>query len=125
MKIEAMSDKVAYEIRDGILHSCFLVSHLDLESAKDAVKERHVFTEGISYPSYVDTSNVISTTKEARDYLIGEEASRNITAMAFYIDSPVGKIITSFFLKIKKPPYPLKIFSSKEKAIEWLQTFNG
>ncbi len=36
---------------------------------------------------------------------------------------PKSPVIRNFFLGINKPPYPVTLFNSEEKALEWLKTF--
>src|SRR5690606_33910971 len=96
---------------EGILFGEYKVETVDLESAKLATKERVDFTAGRQIVVLVDYTTVRKTTKEARDYLGIGESSDNIDAMAILIASPVGSMMTNFYLTINKPPFPLKVFS--------------
>lgn len=42
-------------------------------------------------------------------------------AVALLIGSPVSRVIGSFFLGLNKPAYPLGLFTSEQKAIQWLK----
>lgn len=70
-----------------------------------------------------DMREVKSITREARDYLVGEEATKITKACALLVNSPLSKIIGNIFLGLNKPVYPAKIFTSEEKALEWLRGF--
>jgi hypothetical protein len=112
-----------FEIVDDILIGTYLAEEVNFEVAEKVTVERHNFTKGKNYPVLVDYRRVTKTTKEARDYFCTEYAYKNLVAMAVLIDSPVGKIISAFFFQIKKPPYILKIFNNKAKALKWLKQF--
>jgi hypothetical protein len=110
-----------YEIKNGVLIGRFNVDFIDLEIAKKITKDRHNFAKGKEYPTLVDFRKVSSTTKEARDFFNGKVAAKNITCMAVLINSEVGRMIASFFLKFNKPAYELKLFSKEQDAIDWLE----
>lgn len=112
-----------FEIVDNMLIGTYLARNVDLKVAEQVTEERHKFTQGKKYPVLVDYRMVTNTTKEARDYFCTEYAYKDLTAMAVLIDSPVGKIISAFFYQIMKPPYTLKIFNNKAKAIKWLKQY--
>ena len=74
-------------------------------------------------PYFIDISQIRSITLEARKYFGNEGSTDRASVVAIYSGSPVGRVIGNFFLKINKPPIPMKIFSSKDKAIEWMKDF--
>ena len=57
--------------------------------------------------------------QEARDYadLHGQEY---LYATAVLVNSHITKFIFNTFLKLKSANFPFQVFTSKEKAIEWL-----
>mgnify|MGYP001095047776 CR=1 FL=1 len=113
-----------YELKQGVLIGRFNVKKIDLDTAVKITQDRHNFAKGKEYPTLVDFRNVLSTTKEARDYFNGETAAKNISSMAILINSEVGKMIASFFIMLKKPAYQTKIFTKEEEAMQWLQSTN-
>lgn len=118
------NESVLFEIEDGILIGTYKTQVVDLALAMDITEKRNSFTRERRLPVLVDYRNVNFTTKEARDYFANDKlASRNIIAMAILINSPVGKIITSFFLKLSKPDYHIKVFNHKGKAFSWLSQY--
>ena len=44
-------------------------------------------------------------------------------AQAIIVDSPVSRLIGSFFLGLNKPPFPTKLFTSEADAVEWLKGY--
>jgi len=93
--------------------------HLSLDVAKTCVEGRIFFSKGKSFPLLVDMTGIKSTTREARQYMASIGATL-VTAGALITGSPVSRTIGNIFLKIDRPPVPVKLFTSKEKAREWL-----
>jgi hypothetical protein len=109
---------------DGILH-CKLNPGIDvdLEDAKEIMNVSSLFRRGRSIPVLGDLSEVRSISHESREYLSGEEATSIASSLAIITGTPISKIIGNFLIGINKPPYPVKLFTSQEKAIKWLRTF--
>ena len=80
-------------------------------------------TGGKSCVTLIHLSNVTSVSKEARYYFSSAEWAEIFKAIALYATTPVNKSIGNFFLGINKPVMPVKLFDSKEKAIEWLKEY--
>lgn len=95
---------------------------IDLEAAKKIVQERVSMQEGVSYPILADLKANYNSTKEGRAYL-AKEGSELVTAVAVLVSSPVTKVGMNFYIAIDNPSTPTKVFTDKEKALEYLQTF--
>ena len=59
-------------------------------------------------------------THQARLYSASKEVNKNAIAKAIVSNSLAGRIISSFFINIIRPPAPTKLFSCKHQASEWL-----
>ncbi len=129
MEMVKNADKIALSCadvwmgEDGILR---LIYH---PNAKVTVKEAIEIGEAISHtsrgrmhPVYGDMRGLKSMTREARGYFSSQELTQWTSAAATY-DSLISKVIVDFYLKLNKPPYPMKYFTSEESAIEWLMEF--
>src|SRR5687767_3297009 len=112
---EIPADKTSHNwIEDGVLYGKFAPNLvIDLETAKESVKERLRVSNGTSYPILVDIQEIKFVNKEARDYLSTGVAIENVKAAAFLIGSNVSKIISNIFLTFNKPPIPTKIFTNR------------
>ena len=111
---------------DGLLYAVSEKgSKLTFETAKGHTKALEQLTKGKKYPLLVDLKEMHSASKEARDYLSRDQESiGKIQAVALLIQSPVSRIIGTFFLGLNKPlSLPVKMFTDKEKAQEWLKGF--
>lgn len=97
-------------------------SQTDLKEAKMNVVATEKFGDR-KRPTFMDISNIRSISKEARTYFSSNEASRRTKVMAMLIGSSVSRIIGNVYLDLDHPPYPVRLFTSKEKAFEWLRLF--
>jgi esterase/lipase superfamily enzyme len=67
-----------------------------------------------------------SMTAEAQKYFSREsDVSRYTSAAAIMINSLATRLIATVFMKIYKPVYPSKMFSRKEEALEWFDSFRN
>lgn len=122
---EILENEAAKVWVDGnIMHCYFKTERLDLDIAKECVNLRLEASGERFFPTLIDATGLKSVTKEARDYFGSEEGSRNIVASALIINSVVGKFLTNFFLQINKPKVPIRVFTDKRDAVNWLRQFN-
>lgn len=59
------------------------------------------------------------TSKAARARLA---RATQLRAVAVVLTSTVGSVLVNFFLRVNRPPYPFRIFSTEGAAEEWLLT---
>lgn len=74
-------------------------------------------------PLLVDIGGSRSISKDARTFLEGTEAAETVLAVALLVSSPVSRVIGNFMSHINHPQRPLQLFSSEDKALEWLRGF--
>ncbi len=114
---------VKFWIENEILYCIYKSNYeIDIEGAKQIVKDRLICQNNIKYPAFADFKGVKSVSKEARDYL-AKEGSFLVKACAILVSSPVDKIMINFYSKINKPIIPTKLFTNNEDALKWLQQF--
>jgi len=70
----------------------------------------------------VDTRNVKSISREAREYFAGHEATSCTAAMALIVDSWINKTMGNFFISVSKPQFPTRLFSSETESLSWLRS---
>ena len=95
-------------------------AEIDLEQAKENTDAVNTFYEGIKFPLLVDTREIRSITRDARQHFTTNDRESSINSLALLIKSPVSKVIANFFMSVNKPNVPAKIFNSEEKAVDWL-----
>lgn len=64
-----------------------------------------------------------SVTADAKDNAIQKEDVFPGTATAVVADSLPYKILANFYLKVKRPKKPFKVFNDFDSAIGWLKEF--
>ena len=72
-------------------------------------------------PMITDISNMRFISKKTREFLAGENLTEKISACAVVTRSPLGILISNFFLNLNKPQFPMKSFSSEMAAVNWLK----
>lgn len=69
-------------------------------------------------------SKNIEGTKGGRKFLANNPImSQTIRANAVIMNTNISILALNFFMKVNKPSFPIKLFKTEEKAIEWLKTF--
>ncbi len=111
-------------MENGILRcQLFPNSEISLEFAKQIVEETLKLCKGKNVPILGDLSKAKFISKESREYLSGDEAMKAASSLANITRTPFSKVIGNFLIGLNKPPYPVRLFTSEEKAIEWLKLF--
>ncbi len=108
---------------DDIIHVTFISEHYTEEMIDEAIKQRLEMTKDRIYPMFADISRVKSFTREARQRLAQKDAGLGTKAVAILTNSKAQEVLYNFFNTIYKAPAPAKMFTNKEKALEWLQQF--
>lgn len=111
-----------FEVIEDILIAHYTNGNINLDMAKQIVIDRLNYQDEKNYPAMVYASDIISITKEARDYFatIGNEGMLAIGAI---MPSTFNRMIGNFYLKVSKPTIPTLLFSTEEAAITWLKQF--
>ena len=93
-----------------------------VEAKENSIAVNSLF-EGKNFPLLIDSRNIKSITKEARDFFSMNNRSSYIVAFAIIIDSPLSKIIGTFFMGLNKPRVPARLFTNEQEAILWLKNY--
>ncbi len=62
-------------------------------------------------------------TKDAREVSASAEYTKDVIAAVFVTDLLPYRLLGNFFIKMNKPPIPMKIFSEVAEAQKWLAKF--
>jgi hypothetical protein len=94
-----------------------------LTDARAAVDAMIQLTGGRRSPLLVDMHGFGPPDRSARLEL----ARRGdvVSAVALIVDTPLSRMLGTFFLSVSKPPYPTRLFEDEASALAWLQTFVG
>lgn len=60
-----------------------------------------------------------------RVHMSSERAGRYLSRVALVADSPLTRTIGNFFMRLNRPPFPLRIFDAEDEALRWLVTNPG
>lgn len=110
-------------IEDGVIHAKNTQRHYTREMVDFVLKQRDEIRKGKDYPLLSYMHNMSSATKSARERLMEEDANTGITAMAVLTSNRVQNVYFNFMTTIYKMRKPVKMFSNKEKALQWLQQY--
>lgn len=109
---------------DGILQIRFFKgTTVTLEKIKEYYRVSNDLLGGKKALVLIDASEDYTVTDEAKAYGQTEEATKNRIAIAYVTGSVANRIMFNLYLKIYKPKVPLKMFTSKEAALKWLNSF--
>lgn len=112
---------VKFWFRDSILMSEYTKpTDLTIENAKDLIRLRHEISCNKKQYWCYDFKNVVSYSKEVRDYA-DKHGQEYLYACGAVVHSHITKFILNTFMKLKNPKIPLKAFTSKEDAVSWLK----
>ncbi len=114
---------ITFKIENDILIGTYKKDvKIDLDGAKQIVRQRLSFQNGNSYLSLTDARNVKSASKEARDYLA--EHDNGLIASAILGENHISIMIINMFITFSKPRIPVKAFQNRELALKWLSQFS-
>lgn len=94
---------------------------MDLDTAKETVRIKELHLGDRSYIAVGDVTNIVSVTREAREYLASPEAVGNIKAAAIIYGNIISSTLVNLFLRINQPNVVTRVFSNREKAIAWIK----
>lgn len=55
-----------------------------------------------------------------RTHMSSERAGRYLSRVALVADSPLTRTIGNFFMRLNRPPFPVRIFDGEDEAMRWL-----
>ncbi len=112
-----------YWIENGILYFVYKpIEFLDSSTAKQIVKSRLEFQQGMAYPILCDTRFLQDSSKPARDYL-ARQGSLLAKAVAVYDTRNFAATMIGYYVDRNRPLVPSRIFSDREAALEFLKDY--
>lgn len=118
---EAENEFIKFWIEDEILYSQFKKeTEGTIESIKSIIDLRTEISSGEKQYWCYDFNGIKSYNKEARDYA-DQYGQDHLYACAVVLNSHVTKFILNSFMLLKKNTVPLKGFTKKKDAVNWLK----
>ncbi len=113
-------DKIARIVKKKVVDN----SEIELTDCIENYEATKKITQGDKFLSLVDGRDIqTSVSKEARAYTANVKRDGKHIAEALLVNSTAQKLVGNFYINVNKPQIPTKIFSSEEKALEWLNSF--
>lgn len=111
--------------QNGILFGKYHECKITLEIAKQVVEERKRLTDYRVAPILVDIRDVKEVDLAARVYFSSPEGTESLSAVAILTESKFSIFLYNFFksVNLKKSKFPMKMFSNKEAALNWLKNY--
>ncbi|HEX8516555.1 MAG TPA: hypothetical protein VF868_10175 [Bacteroidia bacterium] len=123
-KITTSTAEISYDSSTRILRLKILEgAEIELADALQNAEATRMLTKGAKYLVLVDGRVSVSVSREARTFSAQSKNDGKSIASAFIITSTANKLIGNFYINVNKPEVPTRIFSSEEKAVEWLNGF--
>lgn len=109
---------------DGIVHVRFNEGVEIVPELQDRLMTIYLdICRGNERPFMFSAFEYVTVTKEARHNAIVLEVIYPGNATAVVAHNMAYRLIANFYLQVNKPKKPYKVFSTQEKAVEWLLTF--
>ncbi len=85
------------------------------------VKHAFELSRGRVLPAIIIVGEFGTFGEDARAYSADAERETAASAIAYVINNLGHRIVANFYLKIHKPPKPVRFFSEESEAIQWLE----
>jgi hypothetical protein len=109
---------------NGIIHFEYKPGAIvNLEVQKKNIQDRTTLAQGIARPVLADGRQAKYWTQDAKQYSLSKEGLLLAAAFAILSDSNVTRVSLNWTLKFLKPKVPMRVFTDKAKALEWLEQF--
>lgn len=117
---EVENDFIKFWIEDNILYSQFKKpTDGTIDNIKAIIDLRHQISDDKKQYWCYDLNGIKSHDKDARDYA-EKNGQEHLYACAAILNSHIAKFILNTFTMLKNPTVPLKGFTKKNDAINWL-----
>ena len=98
-------------------------AEITIEDSRANTVAVETFFYGKKYPLIIDSTEIKSITKEARDHFSMKGRKTVVSALAIIIKSPLSRIIGNFFMGLNKPVVPVKLVDSEKEAVKWIKQY--
>jgi len=124
METELDTPFIHFSLQDGLLIATYKRRlKINLSIARQVVKSRLSFTGNRLIPVLILSEGQVTMDKEARDFLASSEGTKGLSAAAMVLKNSFDWALGSFFLHLRKPAMPTRVFTRYDSAIKWLRNF--
>ena len=112
--------------QEGIVHI-----HFPIKNVKMTVEDSRKIYEGRMQLANKDSKQLIiadlrtnpNPDRGAREFTKSTEMVNTTKTMALLVGGPISKMLGNFFIGFNKGDFPVRLFTEKEKAINWLKKY--
>jgi hypothetical protein len=123
MNKEIETEKIKIRVlEDGIIENLFKGGHCI--EAQDFFELRRInlqLMNKMPYVVFVEAEDLTSFSRQARELIASKKFAGITLAKALFIKSLGQRIIGNFYMQVNRPHIKTKLFTDREKAIEWLR----
>lgn len=113
----------SYDQNERLLHMKILNgAEIELENAIENYEAAQLLVAGHKHLLLVDGTSNVYISKEAKVYSAKQKPNSPI-AMAVIVTSAANRLVGNFYINFNKPAVPTRLFTTEDKAIEWLKSF--
>ena len=113
---------IVKQLEDRILENHVLEGKcVDVKELHELKSINQSFIEDGFYCLLITSGHLAEITKEARKLSASAEFAQRTLAKAFLVESLGHRIIGDFYIRMNKPFIKTKLFTDREKALEWLR----
>jgi len=76
--------------------------------------------EGMKRPLLADVRGIRTVDREARRLATGPDVTAVTSRLAILVGNPLSRVMANFFLRVKGPEYPARLFTDEGAARAWL-----
>lgn len=108
---------------DGVIEMRHARATQTLESVKLQMEHVAELLQGKGKaPMMVVLNEARGQSREAREFLVSDPSIPRYTSrVALVHSSPVSRVLATVFLRLVRPPVPVRVFSDEEEALAWLR----
>lgn len=120
------NEHIRFQVVEGVLHTWYRKgATIDLPAAEAIVKERLKLLNGRTLPMILYDEGIKEVKRDARIYMSTGDGVLGVSAGAFIVTNPFTKMVVQFFIALnaKNSHFPIKTFSNKEDALNWLEGY--
>jgi len=111
---------------DGIVHVLFHRNILmDVKLQMLLLTIYNEITGRNKHPFLFEAQTGVKITREAKENAIRIESEAPVSACAIIAQTKTYSTVANFYLFVKRPKIPYRVFNQREEAISWLQTIKN
>lgn len=109
---------------DGIVHVQIAAKEeIDIDTARMIIQAIGEKCEGKMRPVLLSSKYFAAPTAEARAFMAEKSSNPFSLASAYIARSLPEKLMANAYIRMNKPARPTRMFTTENKAIEWLKSF--